>query len=137
MVVGTTATATGHSVTALATAMQLSARKFKVGPEGMEDAMTRFIEAHKTREAPAQTCRGLVDGKRCRCAQPVHGHRQGTQSFSFKQAIAVAADGGEKTPRRVGDDQFARLYVAASLNCRPCWSNGRGALASQPLVRAP
>ncbi len=43
-IVGTTATATGHSIGALAGTIQLAARKFGVGTDGMEDAMTRMIE---------------------------------------------------------------------------------------------
>jgi hypothetical protein len=43
-IIGTTATATGHSIDALATTMQLASRKFGVGPDEMEEAMTRMIE---------------------------------------------------------------------------------------------
>ncbi len=42
--IGTTATATGHSMGALATTMQLASRKFGIGPEQAEEAMARFIE---------------------------------------------------------------------------------------------
>ncbi len=42
--IGTTATATGHSIGALATTMQLASRKFDVGADGIDDAMTRMIE---------------------------------------------------------------------------------------------
>ena len=43
-IVGTTATATGHSIGALAATIQLASRKFGIGADGMEDAMTRMIE---------------------------------------------------------------------------------------------
>ncbi len=43
-IVGTTATATGHSIGALAGTIQLASRKFGIGADGMEDAMTRMIE---------------------------------------------------------------------------------------------
>lgn len=43
-IVGTTATATGHSIGALATTMQLASRKFGVGAGEAEEAMTRMIE---------------------------------------------------------------------------------------------
>lgn len=42
--VGETATATGHSVDALANVMQLSSRKFGVGVEDADEAMARFVE---------------------------------------------------------------------------------------------
>ena len=42
--VGTTATATGHSVGALANTMQLASRKFGVGVDGAEEAMARMVE---------------------------------------------------------------------------------------------
>lgn len=44
MNVGETATATGHSVDALANVMQLSSRKFGIGIEDADEAMARFIE---------------------------------------------------------------------------------------------
>jgi len=42
--IGTTATATGHSIGALATTMQLASRKFGVGVDQADEAMARMIE---------------------------------------------------------------------------------------------
>lgn len=43
-IIGTSATATGHSIAALAQTMQLASRKFGVGADQAEEAMARMIE---------------------------------------------------------------------------------------------